>query len=438
MSEHRKGGWRFRPLRELAQVVSGGTPSRYVDEFWEDGTIPWVTPTDLTKTVGRVLFDTREKITHRGLASCSATLLPAGTLLMTSRATLGEIRIAEREACTNQGFKSLVPLPATHGPFLYYQMLQNKERYSALGIGSTFLEVNKRDTERFEVLVPPDRSTQQRIAEILSTVDEAIELTEALIAKTQQIKAGLMHDLFTRGVTVDGQLRPSRAEAPQAYKQSGLGWIPSGWEIKPLADLCGADITYGIVQAGPHIDGGVPYVRTGDMAGDRLIREDMLCTSPRIAAAYTRSEVRAGEIVCAIRATVGKVLPVPDELDGANLTQGTARISPKPSVDRAFLLWSLRANSTQSWLATQIKGTTFSEITLTDLRLLPVAVPPSTDEQNAIAARMAACADQVFAGKEALKKLAQIKRGLMRDLLTGSVEVVRDIATSPEEAVADV
>jgi type I restriction enzyme, S subunit len=238
MPENRKGGgWPAKPLRELAQVVSGGTPSRYVGEFWEDGTIPWVTPTDLTNTPGRLLSDTREKITYQGLASCSATLLPAGTLLMTSRATLGEIRVAEREVCTNQGFKSLVPLPGTNGLFLYYQMLQNKERYRALGIGSTFLEVNKRDTERFEVLVPPDYSDQQRIAEILSTVDEAIEQTEALIAKTQQIKAGLMHDLFTRGVTAHGQLRPPREEAPQLYKESPLGWIPKEWDVSAGDEL---------------------------------------------------------------------------------------------------------------------------------------------------------------------------------------------------------
>jgi type I restriction enzyme S subunit len=193
----------------------------------------------------------------------------------------------------------------------------------------------------------PRHSEQKRIAEILSTVDEAIEQTEALIAKYQQIKAGLMHDLFTRGVTPDGRLRPTRILAPHLYKESPLGWIPKEWEVKPLSAFTQHDITYGIVQAGPHVENGVPYIRTGDMAGDRLVREDLLCTSRIIADSYKRSEVRSGEIVCAIRATVGKVLRVPSDLDGANLTQGTARIAPNSKTDPTFLLWAIRSERTQ-------------------------------------------------------------------------------------------
>ena len=147
---------------------------------------------------------------------------------MTSRATLGESKIAACEVCTNQGFKSLIPFSGVDSKFLFYQIVLNKERYKGLGIGSTFLEVNKRDTERFEVLIAPEPQ-QRRIAEILSTLDEAIEQTEALIAKMQQVKAGLMHDLFTRGVTPNGRLRPTREQAPGLYKESPIGWIPREW-----------------------------------------------------------------------------------------------------------------------------------------------------------------------------------------------------------------
>jgi type I restriction enzyme S subunit len=83
MSEELPEGWKSEPLRNVAQVVSGGTPSRYVPEFWENGKIPWVTPTDITGSNGRYLSETRESITERGLQSCSARLLPPGTLLMT-------------------------------------------------------------------------------------------------------------------------------------------------------------------------------------------------------------------------------------------------------------------------------------------------------------------------------------------------------------------
>lgn len=230
-------GWKLEPLGQLAQVVSGGTPSRHVPEFWRDGTIPWVTPTDITNTGGRYLSESCEGITELGLQSCSAKKLPPGALLMTSRATLGEVRIALREVCTNQGFKSLIPFKGVNGHFLYYQIGLNKERYKGFGIGSTFLEVNKRDTERFELLVAPEPE-QRRIAEIISTVDEAIEQTESLITKYQQIKAGLMHDLFTRGGTPDGHLRSTREQAPHLYKESPLGWIPKEWKVSTLRESC--------------------------------------------------------------------------------------------------------------------------------------------------------------------------------------------------------
>jgi type I restriction enzyme S subunit len=262
-------------------------------------------------------------------------------------------------------------------------------------------------------------------------VDEAIEQTEALIAKYQQIKAGLMHDLFTRGLSPEASakgdvtwtLRPTRAEAPHLYKESPLGWIPKEWEVKPLSIFTQCDITYGIVQAGPHVENGVPYIRTGDMAGDRLVREELLCTSRVIAASYKRSEVRSGEIVCAIRATVGKVLRVPSDLDGANLTQGTARIAPSSKTDPTFLLWAIRSEPTQRAISLSIKGTTFNEITLNELRRLPIAAPTALSEQQIIGGRLDEC--DKFLETEMMRhtKLRQQKQGLMHDLLTGLVRV---------------
>lgn len=286
----------------------------------------------------------------------------------------------------------------------------------------------------------PNKPTQRRIAAILTTLDEVIEATEKLVEKHQQIKAGLMHDLFTRGLWTrpelargdhhglpcestaqEGQLRPSPEEAPGLYQDSKVGLIPKEWAVKPLADYTQHDITYGIVQAGPHVEGGIPYIRTGDMSGDELVREDMLCTSPLIAASYSRSQIRSGEIVCAIRATVGKVLPVPDDLDGANLTQGTARIAPNSKTHSGFLLWAMRSARVQREISLTIKGTTFMEITLSDLRKLPVGSPKIYDEQDAIAARLDACETATSETRTHLAKLRQQKQGLMHDLLTGRV-----------------
>jgi type I restriction enzyme S subunit len=202
-----------------------------------------------------------------------------------------------------------------------------------------------------------------------------------------------------------------------------LGWIPVEWHTQRLADFTASDITYGIVQAGPHIEGGIPYIRTGDMSGEYLERAALQCTSIRIAKSYSRSEVRTGDIVMAIRATVGKVLPVPVELDGANLTQGTARIAPNADSDPIFLLWALRYQRTQDSILAEIKGTTFAEITLAALREIPVAAPVDLEEQRIIAERMQACECRIDAERQQLQKLKHKKSGLMDDLLTGRVRV---------------
>jgi len=169
------------------------------------------------------------------------------------------------------------------------------------------------------------------------------------------------------------------------------------------------------------------------MSGDYLIRETMLCTSRRIASSYARSEVRTGDIVMAIRATVGKVLPVPSVLDGANLTQGTAKISPNVRTDGNFLLWAIRHSRTQKAIQLEIKGTTFAEITLGSLRQVPVAAPVEINEQQEIGKRLTLIDEQLQGEQEYLAKTHSEKSGLMDDLLTGRVRVTPLLAEGAQQ-----
>jgi type I restriction enzyme, S subunit len=288
--------------------------------------------------------------------------------------------------------------------------------------GTGIPHVDRGVLEGFKIF-RPDAIEQAHISQVLDTLDTNIRQTEAIIEKLKQVKQGLLHDLLTRGIDANDELRPPHRQAPHLYKDSPLGWIPVAWQARRLADYMAAEITYGIVQAGPHVEGGVPYIRTGDMSGDRLDKASLLCTSRRIADSYRRSEVRADEIVMAIRATVGKVLPVPPELDGANLTQGTARLAPNDRNDPEFLLWAIRHHRAQTAILAEIKGTTFAEITLAALREVPLAAPTSIDEQRLIGERVAACEERIQQEHLQANKLKAQKTGLMDDLLTGRVRV---------------
>ncbi|MGQ0594978.1 MAG: restriction endonuclease subunit S [Gammaproteobacteria bacterium] len=189
------GEWEVKRLANLAQIVSGGTPKTSNPTYW-NGTVKWCTPTDITGCSGKYLAETERSITREGLASCSAQLLPAGTLLLCSRATIGELKIAATEVCTNQGFKSLICNRDVSNEFLYYKLLTMKSQMIERAIGSTFLEISKRDTAALEVSLP-ELGEQTAIATVLSDMDAEIAALEARRDKTRLLKQGMMQELLT-------------------------------------------------------------------------------------------------------------------------------------------------------------------------------------------------------------------------------------------------
>ena len=142
------------------------------------------------------MLHTEKNISEKGLKNSSATLLPVGALLLCSRATIGEIRIAKDVVCTNQGFKSLVCKKSFDNQFVYYLLLQSKQKLIDKAIGSTFLEISKKDTDAIELTFPPFPE-QKAIAQILSDMDTEIEALEQKQAKYKAIKQGMMQELLT-------------------------------------------------------------------------------------------------------------------------------------------------------------------------------------------------------------------------------------------------
>lgn len=189
--------WVTRRLGDLANIRSGGTPSTSEASFW-DGEIPWCTPTDVTRLQGKkYLDDTNRRISSLGLKSSSAELIPAGSVVMTSRATIGECAINRIPVTTNQGFKNFVPSNEVDTEFLYYLLGAQKARFISLCGGSTFLEIGKRQLVAFEILVPNTRSEQSAISEVLKEMDEELAILGEKVEKARQVKHGMMQELLT-------------------------------------------------------------------------------------------------------------------------------------------------------------------------------------------------------------------------------------------------
>lgn len=271
----------------------------------------------------------------------------------------------------------------------------------------------------------PPISEQRRIAEILTTLDEAIEQTEALIAKHQQIKAGLMHDLFTRGVTPDGHLRPTREQAPGLYNESPLGWIPKEWVARPLRDLT-IKIADRDHTTPEYVDDGVIMVSPTNLFDDEGIDFAACRNIPLRDHLINRkkTDIEAGDLILhRIGAGLGAVRLVTDDMPEFSILHSMALVRPLCSaVSAEYLLWSFRSYPVllQMDIGTQSIGVPDLGLDKIGSLLFPVA---PQGEQTIIANSLRTQTEAGSAEMNRLIKLRHQKHGLMHDLLTGTVRV---------------
>ena len=172
--------WIECKISDIGTVVGGATPSTKKPENYDNGTISWITPKDLSSFSGRYISRGERNITEAGLKSCSTQLLPKDTVLFSSRAPIGYVAIAANEVCTNQGFKSVIPNENTDPLFLYYLLKFNKDAIESMGSGTTFKEVSGNTMKNIVVRVPSDIKVQKQIARLLGNIDDKIEANEKI------------------------------------------------------------------------------------------------------------------------------------------------------------------------------------------------------------------------------------------------------------------
>ncbi|MCX8482565.1 MAG: restriction endonuclease subunit S [Crocinitomicaceae bacterium] len=226
--------WKELKIEDFCEVIGGGTPSTKEDSYY-GGEISWITPRDLTNYKKRLISRGERNITELGLKNSSARILPKNSILLTSRAPIGYLAIAEKEVCTNQGFKSLIinPEKADYN-FVYYIIKSNVERIKGLGTGTTFAEISGSVVKNLKFSLP-DLPTQSAIAEILSSLDDKIELNNKINQELETLAQTLFKQWF-----IDFEFPNDNGEP---YKSSGgemvdseLGEIPKGWNVKTLKD----------------------------------------------------------------------------------------------------------------------------------------------------------------------------------------------------------
>ena len=326
--------------------------------------------------------------------------------------------------------------------FLYYSLDAQFPYIQNQRIGTGVPHVPKDLGRILKIKFPVSEDQQQHISEILTTVDEAIEHTEALIAKTQQIKASLMHDLFTRGVTPDGRLRPPREDAPQLYKESPLGWIPKEWAILPLNKL--ADIRPSNVDKKSNLgEQPVRLCNYMDVYSCEYVTEDIeFMEATATAAEVQRFCIERGDVLITKDSETPDDIGIPAAVieQIPNLVCGyhVALIKPKrDEVDPIYLAKQLETVDTARYFGRLANGSTRYSLSSLSIANTPIRLAPLPQQQRI--AKILTTVDEAIEHTEALiTKKQQIKAGLMHDLLTGRIRVMADAWPEPTEVTANV
>ena len=245
--------WKRYKISDFADVIGGGTPSTKIEEYY-GGSIPWLTPKDMSTHNEKYIEHGARNITELGLQKSSARLLPKGTVLFTSRAPIGYIAITKGEVSTNQGFKSLIcDEKIAHNEYIYYLLKSKVKEIESIASGSTFKEVSGKVLKEFTVELPP-LQTQKKIAHILSTLDEKIELNRKMNETLEKMAQAIFKSWFVDFEPVhakakcknEAELEAAAKELgiskeilelfPSEFEESELGMIPKGWEYDILSN----------------------------------------------------------------------------------------------------------------------------------------------------------------------------------------------------------
>jgi type I restriction enzyme S subunit len=285
------------------------------------------------------------------------------------------------------------------------------------------------DAIRTGLFAIPPVSEQRAIAAFLdretARIDALVAKKERLIELLQEKRTALITRAVTRGLDPNVPMKDSGVE--------WLGEIPAHWAVKRLWHLTPFDrrIMYGIVLPGPNVEEGVPIVKGGDVSPDRLRLDRLSRTTPEIEAGYVRSRLRAGDLVFAIRGSIGEVAMVPGELEGANLTQDAARIAYTGATRGAWLLYALKSLAVFAQLEAGALGATIRGVNIRDLKRACIPVP-GLCEQMAIAdfldhetAKLNALVAKV---REAIERLKEFRTALISAAVTGKIDVRHEVA----------
>lgn len=402
--------WKIWKVKDLFDVETGTTPSTKHKEYWENGTVNWITPTDLSKLNGRIeIIGSDRKTTQKALREKNITLMPKGSIVISTRAPVGYVALLKESATFNQGCKGLIirETEKIYPNFYCYYLLSKNQALQNLSSGSTFKELSKDRLEDLLLPLPP-MGEQRKIAEILSTMDGAIGKVNEAIGKTQRLKKGLMQRLLTEGI------------GHTEFKETEIGRIPKEWDVVKIDDI--SEVKRGasprpIGEPSYFSENGRGWVRISDVTSTyKYLKKTSQYLSKK---GEERSvKVNPGDLIMSICATIGKPIIVDME---ACIHDGFVWFCElSKTVDVEYLFYVLQRN--EETFSSKRQTGTQGNLNTTLVGRTQIPLPPMGDQKK-IAEVLGAVDDRLEVLRKRKEKLERLKRGLMEDLLTGKKRV---------------
>lgn len=396
--------WKVLSVAECADIFQGGTPKTSNKTYW-NGDIIWVTPSDISRIESLYINNSERKITELGLAKSSAVLLPKGTILFCSRATIGFLAIAAKPMATNQGFKNLVCKNNVHNEYLARSLTRSKDEIISKAIGTTFLEISKKELSKIEIGIPSFEK-QKSISRVLSTLDTYIEDLTALIAKKKDIRDGALEDLVSGRTRLEG--------------------FTGEWKEVSFAEVITpkARIGWQGLKKYEYLHRGYSYLIGGtDFSAGTVNLSHIWFVSQERYDMDTNIQVAKDDVLVTKDGTIGKVALVPQLDKPATLNSGVFVFRTTSELLQVFLYRILLSSIFNTFISLLSAGSTIKHLYQKDLKKFTFQIPTDIAEQQAIADTLTAMDEEIQQLEAKRDKMKGIRDGAMDELLTGRIRL---------------